>query len=108
MESITTSANVEIVDSWVMTLQKMKNTQRITENIEQKGSKQIQEIFLMEILLLMTIQMQMKTWKKQKKMTNCYKVTPKKMIFFYLCDLCSFETIFDDQLKQHKKSKHVS
>ena len=28
--------------------------------------------------------------------------------FFYICDLCSFETIFYDQFKQHKKSKHMS
>ena len=35
-------------------------------------------------------------------------MTPKNMIFFYKCDLCSFETIFHDQFKQHKKSNHMS
>ena len=67
MESITTSTHAEIVDSWVVTLQKLKSTQGITEYIKQKESKQTQEspmkikVFLMEILLLMTIQMQRKT-----------------------------------------------
>ena len=41
MESITTHA--EIVDSWVVTLRKLKRTQGITENVEQKEVKQTQE-----------------------------------------------------------------
>ena len=74
MESITTCTHAKIVDSWVGTLQKLKSTQGITENIEQKTVKANTEksyeiffIFFIEILLLMTTQMQIKTGKKKTK-----------------------------------------
>ena len=39
MEGITTSTPAKIVDSWVVTLQKLKSSQGTTENIKQKTVK---------------------------------------------------------------------
>ena len=48
-------------------------------------------------------------WEKNKRK---WKIVTRWLqriwFFFYKCDLSSFETIFDDQFKQHKKSKHMS
>ena len=56
----------------------------------------------------MTIQMQMKTGKKTKQDEKLLHYDSEEDDFFYNCDLCSFENIFDDQFKHHKKSKNRS
>ena len=77
MESITIYTHVVNLEALVMKLHKSKSTHGITENTEPKQSNQIQKIpiklliFLMDTLLLMTTQMQMKTGKQQMQIKKC-------------------------------------
>ena len=65
----------------------IKEHSRNHRKYQTKQSKQTQKsslhilIVLMEILLLMTTQMQMKAGTKQKKMRNCHLMTRKTIIF---------------------------
>ena len=47
-------------------------------------------------------------WEKTKEDEKLLQDDSKEDDFFYKCELCSFETIFDDKFKQHEKSKNMS